>query len=217
MRRTFGVLMSRPALLLTFISTLALGCGSAVPEVAEPAIDRLAPSTLYPMLSGAQWVYDVDTGGDEPPTLGIFEVIEATGQQRSIANNRGMDRAGRVRHGDPVGYRLEEEGIQHVASASWLLRRPIELGAEWTAMGGRTARVTDIAATVEVFAGRFDDCVEVTESGGEDGRTVVTTYCPQVGPVVIQSTISTELTMREVVTRARLRSYDDGTGGFDDE
>ena len=90
------------------------------------------------------------------------------------------------------------------------MREPIELGAEWEAMGGRTARVVDLDHAVEVFAGTYEHCVVVEEDGGEDGRVVTTTYCPEVGPVVIESSMETRMTMREVATRARLRSYDPG-------
>ena len=196
--------------LLPLLVFVAPGCGSTTPEIAEPQVDRLAPTTLYPMDDGAQWVYDVETGGDEPPTLGIFEVIEASGAQRSIANNRGMDGHGNVRHGDPITYRITPEGIQHVASGGWVLREPIAAEASWDAMGGRTARVTNIDTPVEVVAGDYEHCVEIEESGGEDGRTVRTVYCPLVGPVVIESRMETELTMRSVSTRAQLRSYDPG-------
>lgn len=199
--------MNRPF----FTIALALAaCGTTTPEVAEPEIDRLAPTTLYPMQDGAQWVYDVHTGGDEPPTLGIFEVIEAVGNERRIANNRGMDSHGRVTHGDPISYRIEPEGIRHMSSGGWVLRANLEPGSEWEAMGGRTARVTDFDATVEVVAGTFEHCVEVEESGGDDGRVVRTVYCPQVGPVVIEASMETRLTMRTVTTRAELRSYDPG-------
>ncbi len=199
----------RLALLLSAVATTA--CGATGPTVAQPRGDRLAPSTLYPMIEGAQWVYDVDTGGPEPPTLGIFEVISAQGDQRSIANNRGMSSEGQVRHSDPVTYETTREGVRHVASGRWVLRAPIREGAEWEAMGGRTARVVDTDASVEVVAGTYDHCVDVEESGGEDGRVVRTVYCPDVGPVLIESRMESRLTTRSVATRARLRSYDSGT------
>jgi len=200
--------MKRRSWLLAFVTLV--GCGAATPEVAEIEVDRLAPTTLYPMHEGAQWVYDVDTGGDEPPTLGIFEVVESMGDTRQIANNRGMNSRGQVTHGDPIGYRIVPDGIQHMGSDRWVLRTPIETGATWEAMGGRTARVVDLDRTVEVFAGTYEHCVMVEEDGAEDGRVVTTTYCPQVGPVVIESSMETRMTMREVSTRARLRSYDPG-------
>lgn len=200
----------RLALLASLVSLPA--CGGATAEVARPRGDRLAPGTLYPMIEGAQWVYDVDTGGPEPPTLGIFEVVSADGAQRSIANNRGMSREGQVRHGDAMTYEVSADGIRHVASGGWVLRAPIREGAEWEAMGGRTARVVDTDASVEVVAGTYDHCVDIEESGGEDGRVVRTVYCPDVGPVLIESRMESRLTTRTVATRARLRSYDSGGG-----
>lgn len=201
--------MKHVLLALTLALTLT-GCGAATADVATPEVDRLAPTTLYPMEPGTQWVYDVDTGGGEPPTLGIFEVIEAAGSQRQIANNRGMTSTGQIRHADPVVYEITADGIRHPSSGGWLLRAPIRQGAEWEAMGGRTARVTDIDASVEVFAGTFEGCVEVTESGGEDGRQVRTVYCPQVGPVLIESAMDMTLTTRQVATTARLRTHAPG-------
>jgi hypothetical protein len=196
-------------------SALALaGCGGAAPQVQMTEAQRLEPGTLYPMNEGAEWVYDVDTGGDEPPTLGIFEVIEADGSRRSIANVRNMDADGNVTHGEPIVYELEPEGIRHLASGGWVLRGPIREGASWDGMGSRTARVSNLDVDVEVFAGTFERCVEVEETGGADGRTVRTVYCPEVGPVLIESRMESELTMRTVVTQARLRTY--SPGGSDD-
>lgn len=186
------------------------GCGAATQPTQARNVDRLAPTTLYPMLEGAQWVYDVHTGGDEPPTLGIFEVTSADGARRSIANNRGMDASGRVTYGEPIVYEVSPAGIRHVASDAWVLRGPIREGASWPAMGGRTARVVDLDASVEVFAGSYEHCVAVEESGGDDGRTVRTVYCPEVGPVLMESRMDTQLTMRAVATRSVLRSYDPG-------
>ena len=198
------------SLCAALIAGPSAGCGPATPQAEEPSVDRLAPTTLYPMEPGTQWVYDVDTGGGEPPTLGIFEVIEAVGHQRLIANNRGMTSAGQVRHGDPITYEITPDGIRHPSSGGWLLRAPLREGAEWDGMGGRTARVTDLDASVEVFAGTFEHCVEITETGGEDGRQVRTVYCPQVGPVLIESSMDMRLTTRQVATTARLRTHAPG-------
>lgn len=202
--------MKRLTIALACALALLPACGPATPRVAEPEVDRLAPTTLYPMHEGAQWVYDVHTGGDEPPTLGIFEVIETSGTHRRIANNRGMSADGVVSHGEPIDYEILPEGIRRVSSGAWLLHAPITPDAEWEGLGGRTARVTDIDASVEVFAGEYEHCVEITETGGEDGRTVVTTYCPLVGPVLIESRMDMRLTTVAVSTRATLRSYDSG-------
>lgn len=202
--------MNRLAVLLS-LATL-VGCAPAQRDAAAPARDRLAPATLFPMLEGAQWVYDVDTGGGEPPALGIFEVTSAEGSRRSIANNRGMGAGGRITYGEPVEYEVTADGIRHIASGGWVLRAPIRVGATWDAMGGRTARVTNDDVSVEVVAGEYEHCVEVEETGGEDGRVIRTVYCPSVGPVVVESRMDSHLTTRSVVTRSVLRSYDSGGG-----
>lgn len=194
---------------------LLVGCGGASPHVQMSEAVRLTPTTLYPMNEGAQWVYDVDTGGNEPPTLGIFEVTEVDGETRRIQVNLGMDADGNVNYGDPITYEVSSEGIRHVASGGWLLHTPLREGAEWEGMGGRTARVSDLDVDVEVIAGNFEHCVAIEESGGEDGRVVRTTYCPEVGPVMVESILETQLTMRTVAARSRLRTYD--PGGSDDE
>ena len=106
------------SLCAALIAGPSAGCGPATPQAEEPSVDRLAPTTLYPMEPGTQWVYDVDTGGGEPPTLGIFEVIEAVGHQRQIANNRGMTSAGQVRHGDPITYEITPDGREQ--ARAWL-------------------------------------------------------------------------------------------------
>ena len=198
---------------LLALSLLLGACGPAAPRVAEPEIDRLAPTTLYPMLEGAQWVYDVDTGAG-PPVFGAFTVTDVSGDTRTIANNRGMDAEGNVRYAEPTTYEIGPEGIRHVATGMYLLRVPIEAGAEWETLGGRTARVTDLDHSVEVPAGSYDHCVEVTETGGEDGRTVRTVYCPGVGPVEQISRMDTQLTMQSVSTHSRLRSYSEGDDEF---
>jgi hypothetical protein len=195
------------------VLVLLASCVQPAARVEAPAGDRLAPATLYPMIEGAQWVYDVDTGGDEPPTLGIFEVTESAGARRSIANNRGMSADGQVTYGDPIQYEVGPDGIRHVGSGGWVLRAPVHEGATWEGMGGRTAQVTDDDASVEVVAGEYEHCVTVEETGGEDGRTISTTYCPGVGPVVVESRMDSELTTRTVSTRSVLRSYDSGADG----
>lgn len=192
---------------------LLASCGAPAASVEAPAGDRLAPATLYPMIDGAQWVYDVHTGGGEPPTLGIFEVTESDGARRSIANNRGMSADGQVTYGEPIHYEVSATGIRHVGSGGWVLRAPIHEGATWEGMGGRTARVIDDDASVEVVAGEYEHCVRVEETGGEDGRIVSTVYCPSVGPVVVESRMDSALTTRSVSTRSVLRSYDAGGEG----
>ena len=76
----------RIALLLLTLALTACG-GNAGPTETTPEVDLLAPTVLYPMNSGAVWAYDIDTGGPEPPALGIYRVTEATGDRRCVCTD----------------------------------------------------------------------------------------------------------------------------------
>lgn len=175
-----------------FLFIVCLGCGAAssggVRSGANPD-----PRRLYPMKKGNAWSYEVDTG-DKQKTLTVHRVILAEGDQAKIQT--GED----VQH-----FRISEEGIQRQSNSVWLLKAPIEVGAEWDSSSGMTARVTSVNAKVETPAGTFKNCVEVQESGGESGRHITTVYCPGVGPVYIESRI--KLRGQEVSVMGRLRGY----------
>jgi hypothetical protein len=188
----------------SLLVVLALGCGAASPTTSTPEGDPLDPQSLFPMPLGTQWVYDVQTDPRDPPTLGIFEVIEAEGNRRVIANNRGMV-GGEVQWAEPVTYELSAEGIRR--DGAWWLRAPIEVGATWQTIGGRRAEVLSVDRTVEVFAGTFEGCVEIEETGDRAGRRFHTIYCPGQGPTRMQTQLSTTLTMQTVETIAELRSF----------
>lgn len=171
-----------------------VGCGPAqTPEDAEPVtVDR-----LYPLGEGQVWSYNVDTGGDEPPTLAISRVVAVEGNRYEVQNNRS----------DTVRYEVRPEGIYAVATESWLIRNPIEEGREWPAGSGRTARIASTDVRIDTAAGTFEHCVRVEEGGGRDGRRIVTIYCPDVGPVVVESSMDAQITGRTATVRAELLGY----------
>lgn len=174
---------------------VALGaCGGA--QGAGEAEEAIDPTRLYPLQEGNVWTYDVDTGVGLS-ALGISRVVEVQGSRVTVENNGSSQ--------DAIVYEIRPEGIYRVASETWLLRRPIEVGASWPGAGGRQARITAVDETVEVGAGTFEDCVSVVE---DDGRQAVTTvYCPDVGPVVVDTRIQTELSGQNVVVRGELRAH----------
>lgn len=178
---------------LFWIVVLA-ACGSTQsPEDAEPVtVDR-----LYPLAAGQVWSYNVDTGGDEPPTLAISRVVAVEGNRFEIQNNRS----------DSVRYEVRPEGIFAVATESWLIRNPIEEGREWPAGSGRTARIAAMGLRIETDAGTFERCVRVEEGGGRDGRRIATVYCPDVGPVIVESSMDAQITGRTATVRAELLGY----------
>lgn len=183
---------------LVALVLLFAACGPATPEAEEPAGDPLAPRRLYPLAEGYVWSYDIDTGPGEP-TLAITRVTAVIDARVEVSSG-----------GDPIVYELRDEGIFQPATDTWLLKAPVREGAEWSAAGGRIARVTSTSETIEVPAGRFDGCVRVEEGGGDAGKLVTTVYCPDVGPVYLevqQQLVTTEAPVRAV---SRMLGYNLG-------
>ena len=170
-----------------------LGCsGVALPSAPDDALD---PRELYPLALDNAWSYDVDTG-DPPTTLGITRVQSVDGDRVE------------VRTGDTIVlYELSPEGIRVPPEDVWLVRRPLRVGATWPAPGGRTATVIALDLSAETGAGRFGDCVEIHERGGSLDLEVRTIYCAGVGPVVVASTMRSNVSERSVTVTATLRGY----------
>ncbi len=182
--------------LLALIALLFVACGPATPDADEPAGDPFDPHLLYPLAEGNVWSYNVDTG-DEQPTLAITRVIARVDDRVEVTSG-----------GDPVVYELRAEGIWRPGTETWLLRAPVREGSEWASPQGMTARVTSTQATVETPAGSFEGCVRVEESGGEDERYVQTVYCPEIGPVYLESRMQLTTTPAPIRVIARMLGYD---------
>lgn len=187
--RALSILAS--VLLLTF----AAACGGAPATGAAAKRDPLAPTTLYPLVAGAAWSYDVDTG-QELPTLAITKVTNILGSRVEVSSGS-----------EPVAYEVSEEGIFRPGSKTWLLKAPIAVGANWPSSSGMTATVTSITEVVDVPAGHFTACVRVEERGGDRGQVVTTVYCPEVGPVALDSQMNLTVAAENAHVAAKLRGY----------
>jgi hypothetical protein len=75
------------------------------------------------------------------------------------------------------------DGVR-LLTGGYLLKAPLAAGANWAGPAGRI-HVTGMDQTVSVGAGQFVGCIETTETGGQgqSSRSIVTTYCPEVGIV----------------------------------
>lgn len=162
---------------------LVAGCGGAPVRTTTVRTGPLTARDLYPLGEDYIWTYDIDTQTGIP-TLGIRRVIRATPPTYVLQFD-----AERAEH----TYELREGGIYDVESDAWLLRDPIAVGTTWPSQGGRTARITEVARDVDIPAGHFEDCIEVRETGSETGPDLITVYCPDQGPVIIESHQSLEL------------------------
>lgn len=148
------------------------------------------------MRAGSVWTYDVDTG-EGVPTLAITRVT-ASGQGFAEISSGGP----------PIRYELRADGVYRSDRAGYLLKQPIELHARWDAGQGSEAEVVDVHKDVVTPAGEFHGCVEVVERGGSSEKVVRTVFCPDVGPVELESSLSLAVSGSAARVLARLRGYD---------
>jgi hypothetical protein len=172
-----------------------LACASS-PKPAPTA--ELTPARLYPMAPGSAWSYDVDAG-DGTAVLAITRVTSAGGGRAVVQGGEGA-----------MHYELRADGIYREDRGGYLLQAPLRAGASWSSGGGLTAEIAAMDAAIETPAGQFRGCVEVVERGAPTGAVISTTYCPDVGPVQVVSTLV--LSSGEVRVVARLRGYQIGDG-----
>jgi hypothetical protein len=171
-------LTTRARRLLT-VSLWLAACASA-PGVPSGAPARSKPSAtdverFFPLHDGDVLSYLVWIGESEKPEQVIFRV-ERVGPSRAS-----------LRAGDNVKHlALGHDGVR-LLTGGHLLAPPLVLGAAWAGAAGQV-RIIDTERREDVPAGQFDDCLVTRE---EDTRTdpprsIVTSYCPDVGIVRIE-------------------------------
>lgn len=128
------------------------------------------------MGEGYLWTHDVDTQTGIP-TLSITRVTEASAPRFVIQADGSRDRH---------VYEHRDEGIWDVDASAWLIRDPLALGESWDAGPSRTARITAVGQAVDVPAGHFEDCVEITVQNEQTEGQSRTVYCPDQGPAIVE-------------------------------
>jgi len=169
----------RRARLLGASAAALLACGAPPPaETPSPLAPNAAATgvaALLPLPDGYVIRFRVWLAGATSPEQVIFRV-ERTGSSHVL-----------LRTGNSV-QRLElvSDGVRLV-TGGYLLREPLEEGAEWTGPAG-PVRVTAVNQTLDVSAGHFSGCLETTEvkGHGAEQRAIVTSYCPGVGITTIR-------------------------------
>lgn len=188
--------MSRPAdsglIALAFGSMLS-ACGAARPTVDGSERGAIDPRRLFPLEPGTVYSYMV-RDGTELPTLATLRVLEASGDRVTIQRNRQPEEV----------LVVSAEGIALLAEPAWLVRAPIVVGATFPAEGGRTARVASIGEEVRTGLGEHRGCVRIDERDEESRIETQTTYCPDIGPVRIVSSLVSELSGVRLEVRAEL-------------
>jgi hypothetical protein len=181
------------ALLLT-----AVLCSSACKSAPQPAPagDPHSIERLYPLRAGSVWTYDVDTG-QGIPTLAITRVTKSEGSRAEVSSGA-----------DPIVYERRPEGLFRADRGVFVLKLPVRKGTRWETNQGATAEILDTAKSASTPAGEFHGCVEVLEAGGSAGKRVRTVFCPDVGPVEVESSVQMQLSGQAARVFAQLRGYD---------
>jgi hypothetical protein len=168
--------IQRPFFLAAAALWLWVGCGGSTPLAATPspapapADESSGVERLLPLRDGFVLSYWVSTAAGAEREQVIFRVERRSPERASLHAGNRIQRL-----------ELAPDGVR-LLSGGYLLRAPLSVGAEWTGPVGRV-RVTAADKSIDVSAGRFVGCLETTEVGGSEpeARTIVTTYCPDVG------------------------------------
>lgn len=183
------------------LGLLALGaCGEAstqtnqtTPTSGGPAIaatSGLPIERYFPIIDNHLWTYD-SLSDDSAPSSFLVRARRVRADEGELQTPRG-----------PKRFSFMPEGIGLVDKAAFVLKLPLVEGTTWRGEHGGIARIATVGATVAVTAGRFTDCiVTIEERGGDIRATYTTTFCPDVGIVVLD----VEGGMQH--ERAELRSY----------
>jgi hypothetical protein len=181
-----------------FLVPSLLACAST-PTGNNGAVDRAPPteaSAYYPLERGWKWAYDVVQDGEQ---------ILAT---YGVQSNDGTSAV--VRAGDEtVVFKIEPGGIVRTDGAArgdFLLKSPIGKGAHWQLRSG-VATVVEFGKTVELGAGRFENCIIVEEKRIDPDRNTRTTYAPGIGAILIEYTSEQALDGEIRSLRTELRGF----------
>ncbi|HTV22825.1 MAG TPA: hypothetical protein VMG12_29245 [Polyangiaceae bacterium] len=173
---------------------LLAACGGAAAGAGKPS--PVTVERLYPLRPGSVWTYDVDTG-EGLPVLAITRVLSAEGGKVEVSSGS-----------DGLHYEPRPEGLMRSDVGSYLLRAPLSVGNSWQGQQGAQVEITRVDATASTPAGEFVNCLETVESAGPSEKRVRTVFCPDVGPVEIESSLHIQLTGKSTRVIARLRGYD---------
>jgi hypothetical protein len=166
---------ARRSILPAVVSWLCAACAGAAPRAtaASPApalVNESGVERFLPLSDGFVLSYWLWTPASAEREQVIFRVERHSRERASLHSGNRVQRL-----------ELAANGVR-LLSGGYLLQAPLSVDAEWAGAIGRV-RVTAADKSIDVSAGRFVGCIETTEKGGSEPepRTIVTTYCPDVG------------------------------------
>lgn len=184
-----------PALLLVSLAGCGASAGTpaAPPEPAPQAHSSgTAAERLFPLVD--RHMYHYATESDEGQGRLVVRVRRAEARFGELAMSGTTKRFEYV----PDGVRLLRPG----SAPAYVLKQPFAVGTTWRGEHGGTVEIVATNAQVQVPAGRFDGCLQTLEQrGGDLPLRVATTFCPDVGIVVLEASSGAQM------ERAELKSY----------
>lgn len=194
---------ARNALTAAVITALPLGgCGAGEPSRAPeptpfearragPDVSSGSPIEAYfPLVDGYIYSYATMNEAGEPGVI-IAGVARMSALQGELRFPTGAKR-----------FAYTPEGVISASSGAFVLKEPLAVGATFRGEHGGVTRIAAIDASADVPAGRFTGCVQTIEERlGDRPVRYATTFCPNVGVVVLEATSGLNL------ERAELKSY----------
>jgi hypothetical protein len=183
------------------VSLLALACGppdSKVPGGSAVA-DGPSPSSgtplerLFPLQDRHIYQYVAETDSGE--------------QEALVARVSRSEAGGGTLHlpGGKKTFVYQADGVlltRPNGAPVYVLKQPLTVGTSWRGEHGGTVEIVAVNASIAVPAGPFTGCVTTVEQrGGDRPLRVATTFCPDVGIVVLEATSGAQF------ERAALKSY----------
>ncbi len=150
---------------------------------------------FFPLVDGNVYHYVTldEMNGEGLLVARVLRVDAARGELQFPAGARRFEYT-------PEGVRLVSGGGR--LDEAFVLKRPIEVGSSWRGEHGGQTRIIAVGAAVDVPAGHFDGCVQTLEERGGDRPTkYATTFCPDVGVVVLEAAAGANF------ERAELKTY----------
>ena len=196
--------MRSPRMVSTALSALLsmVGC-SAPPKTKAPPVpvQVIGGLELYmPARDGFVYEYDVETDSGDKGRM----MVQVTRPRPDMAE---LNVAGKVQR-----LEMSKDAVRH-ATGGYLLKAPLEVGAEWKGQFGKV-RVNSTWRAVQVPAGNFKDCVEtIEEASMPTPKRATSVFCPDVGLVSLY--IEGALGEEAASVGTLLRSYGPSATGFE--
>jgi hypothetical protein len=138
---------------------------------------------FFPLVDGTLYNYTTEVFSDAP-TSGQGLLVARVHRESPTKGELRLPTATRHIEYAPDGV----VSIGSTGQRSYVLQSPLAVGKTWSAEGGAQVKVTEMDIPVTVPAGTFQGCVRTQEEHfGDAPRKMITTYCPDVGIVMLEA------------------------------